>query len=391
MTDMVAPYSVLVCGGQIGRFGRWNNLSLLDLVKPVLTGSLASAGIKLADIGAAFVGNSFGGMLQNQETILGQVLFSTLGFASLRVHNVKNACSSGSDAVHLGWSSVAYGQYDCVLVVGVEKMTHPDHRGTMAALASASDRQPTSPNRSVFMDLNSERALRYMRVYGATPRHYAMCAVKNRAHALLNEKAAIRSAITVEDVLADRVVLNPLTRAMCGGIADGAASLFLVSEKFARRHSLSGPRIIASSVEGGCSDRQDGPSVTARSAKAAYEYAGVGPVDISLAEVHDPTSPQELFDIEDIGLCAPGGSIALLERQATSLGGAIPVNVSGGLTARGHPVGATGVAQIIEIAEQLEGRAGKRQVDGARIGIAQMAGGLVGADSAVATVHILSV
>ena len=237
--------SVMVCGGSVGSFGRWNSLSLADLAAPVLKETLARTGVEPRQINAVFVGNGFGGMLQNQETILGQVLLSGLGLTSLRVHNVKNACSSGSDAVHLAWSSIAYGQYDCVLVLGVEKMTHDDRTRTMDALASASDRQPTSPDRSVFMDLNSERALRYMKRYGATPRHFAMCTVKNRAHALLNEKAAVRRPITVEEVLADRVVLEPLTRAMCGGIADGAASLLLVSEPFARRHGLSGPRIIA--------------------------------------------------------------------------------------------------------------------------------------------------
>ncbi|HCP79979.1 MULTISPECIES: thiolase family protein [Alcaligenaceae] len=387
---MKALQSVLVCGGQVGKFGRQPESTLASLAAPVLKGTLAATGIKPTDIEAAFVGNGFGGLLQNQETILGQVLLGGAGLGPIRIHNVKNACSSGSDAVHLAWSSIAYGQYDCVLVLGVEKMTHDDPKATMSALASASDRQPTSAGRSVFMDLNSERAMRYMERYGATPKHFAMCVVKNRAHALMNEMAAVHQALTVDEVLADRTVVAPLTRAMCGGIADGAASLLLVSESFARRHGLKGARLAASAVEGGDAQRGDGPSVTARCAQTAFEQAGLGPNDVSLAEVHDPTAPQELLDIEDIGLCGPGEAFKLLEQQATSLGGRIPVNVSGGLTARGHPVGATGVAQIVEIAEQVEGRAGKRQVTGAKVGLAQMAGGLLGDDSAVATIHILT-
>jgi len=387
---MKALRSVMVCGGQVGKFGRQPASTLASLAGPVLAGTLAQTAIKPRDVEAAFIGNGFGGLLQNQETILGQVLLSELGLGPMRVHNVKNACSSGSDAVHLAWSSIAYGQYDCVLVLGVEKMTHDDPKVTMSALASASDRTPTNAGRSVFMDLNAERAQRYMDRYGATPRHFALCTVKNRQHALLNHKAAVHQSLTVEEVLADRVVVGSLTRAMCGGIADGAASVLLVSEAFARRNGLKGTWLLASAVEGGDAQREHGPSVTARCAQAAYEQAGLGPGEVSLAEVHDPTAPQEILDIEDLGLCGHGEGYVLLERNETSLGGRLPINVSGGLTARGHPVGATGVAQIVEIAEQLEGRAGRSQVEGARVGLAQMAGGLVGNDSAVATVHILT-
>ncbi|MGE4125575.1 MAG: thiolase family protein [Pusillimonas sp.] len=381
---------VYVCGGHCSAFGRFDDMSLIDLALPALRSTLGAACVDAQEINAAFVGNSFGGLLQNQESILGQVLLSAAGLHGVPVHNVKNACSSGSDAVHLAWSSIAHGQYDCVLVLGIEKMTHPDRSKTFSALASVSDREPESPDRSVFMDLNAERAVRYMNAYGATPRHFAMSVVKNRNHALLNPRAALRKAITLDEVLCDRVITSPLTRAMCGGVSDGAASLLLVSEAFARKKSLTGVRLVASAVAGGHANRGDGPTVTARCAELAYNQAGVGPGDISLAEVHDPTAPQELFDIEDVGLCERGHAFELLEKGAFSLGGQVPVNVSGGLVARGHPVAATGVAQIVEIAEQLEGRAGKAQVANARLGLAQMAGGLIGDDSAVATVHILS-
>lgn len=387
---MASPGEVVVAGSHVGRFGMMLERSINELALESINGAFADAGLDTSSLNAAYVGNAFGGLIQGQETILGQILLGAAGISALPVHNVKNACSSGADAMHLGWSAVAHGQYDCVLVLGVEKMTHTDRTRTMGALASATDRVSTDPGRSVFMDVNVERAQRYMRDFGATPRHFAQCAAKNRAHAMLNRNAAIRKAISIEEILADRVVLAPLTRAMCGGIADGAATVILVSPAFALKHGLSGPRVVGSVVVSGDPDGKLGVSATARAARAAFEQSGIAPADISLAEVHDPTSPQELFDLEDIGLCGRGAAIRLVEEGATTLGGRLPVNVSGGLTSRGHPVGATGVAQVVEVTQQLRGRAGAAQVAGARIGLAQMAGGLLGCDSAVAVVHILS-
>ena len=384
------PCEVVVAGGEVGAFGLWPDSSLQTLAQPVVEAALRDAGVQAAQLEAAYVGNALGGLMQGQETMLGQMLLPASGIQSIPVHNVKNACSSGADAMALAWSAVAYGQYDCVLVLGVEKMTHPDRTRAMAALASASDRQPTDPGRSVFMDLNAERAKNYMRRYGATPRHFALCAAKNRFHASLNHKAAVRTLMDADAILQDRMVLDPLTRAMCGGIADGAAAVVLVSSAFARRHGLHGPKVRASCVVSGQPQRSaDAPSASARCGVLAFTAAGLDPRDVSLAEVHDPTAPQEFIDIEDLGLCAPGQAFVLTESGQTQLGGRMPVNVSGGLTCRGHPVGATGVAQIVELSRQLSDRAGPAQVAGARWGLAQMAGGLLGSDSAVACVHLL--
>ena len=219
------PCEVVVAGGEVGAFGLWPDSSLQTLAQPVVEAALRDAGVQAAQLEAAYVGNALGGLMQGQETMLGQMLLPASGIQSIPVHNVKNACSSGADAMALAWSAVAYGQYDCVLVLGVEKMTHPDRTRAMAALASASDRQPTDPGRSVFMDLNAERAKNYMRRYGATPRHFALCAAKNRRHASLNPQAAVRTLMDADAILQDRMVLDPLTRAMCGGIADGAAAI----------------------------------------------------------------------------------------------------------------------------------------------------------------------
>jgi len=380
---------VYVAGGAVSSFGKKLDLTLEQITLPVVQEAVAASGFGFGDIEAAFIGNAFGGALTGQESILGQVLLRSLPLNGIPIHTVKNACSSGSDAVHLAWNAVAFGQYDCVLVIGAEKLLHTDRSLPFAVLASATDHPPVAEGRSVFIDVNAGRAQRYMETYGAEPRHFAQCASKNRYHASLNDKAAQRNPMSWQDILADTVVVAPLTRSMCGGLSDGAAALVLVSERFHRRVATTGVRITASAISSGVSKPDEVGSATERAAHRAFAQGGVDPKDVSLAEVHDPTSPQEFLDIEDLGLCARGGAIALLEEGATTLGGRLPVNVSGGLTARGHPVGATGVAQIVEITEQLAGRAGKNQVERARIGIAQMAGGLLGTDSAVASVHLL--
>jgi acetyl-CoA acetyltransferase len=358
----------------------------------VIQDALTAAGVQAADVQAAFVGNAFGGAIVDQESILAQVLLQPAGLNGIPMQTVKNACSSGSSAMHLAWSAVAYQQYDCVLVLGAEKLTHAEKRKSFAALATATDHPTVDENRSVFMDVNADRAKRYMSAYGATTRHFAQVAAKNRQHARLNERASVRTPISIDEVLQDRVVVPPLTRAMCGGVVDGAACLILVSPEFAaRRVLLHATRVVASSLVSGVNDGAATASATARAGAAAYAQSGVDPKDIAVAEVHDSTAPQELFDLEDLLFCGRGEAIRLLEEGVTALGGRLPVNTSGGLISRGHPVGATGVAQIVEIHEQLVGRAGARQAGSPKVGLAQMAGGLLGNDSAVATVHVLTV
>lgn len=386
------PQIPVVAGGAVGSFGRFVDSSLVDIAGPVIKGGLAQAGITAGDVQAAFVGNAFGGAIVDQESIMAQVLLTPAGISAVPMHTVKNACSSGSSAVHLAWNTIAYGQYDCVLVLGAEKLTHNDRQRSFAALATATDHPSVDANRSVFMDVNAARANRYMERYGATPRHFAQVAAKNRRHASLNERASLRALMSVDEVLADRIVVPPLTRAMCGGIVDGAACLVLMSPRFAARHGvLNVTRLVTSALVSGIPEGGEDRNATARAAASAYNSCGIDPKDVTVAEVHDSTAPQELFDLEDLMLCGRGEAIRLLDDGDTALGGRVPVNTSGGLTSRGHPVGATGVAQIVEVHEQLLGRAGLRQAGSPKVGIAQMAGGLLGNDSAVATVHILTV
>jgi acetyl-CoA acyltransferase len=382
----------VIAGGDVGPFGRFVDCTLIDIALPVIKRALEEAGIAAADVQAAFVGNAFGGSIVDQESILAQVLLAPAGISAIPMQTVKNACSSGSSAVHLAWSAVAYGQYDCVLVLGAEKLTHADKRRSFAALATATDQKSVNDNRSVFMDVNAARANRYMELYGATPRHFAQVAAKNRAHASLNQRASMRDPISIDDVLNDRIVVPPLTRSMCSGIVDGAACLILMSPQYAARRGVSAvTRLASSSLVSGVPAGNGAANATARAGLAAYKEAGIDPKDVAVAEVHDASAPQELFDLEDLRLCGRGEAIRLLNDGATTLGGRIPVNTSGGLTSRGHPVGATGVAQIVEIHEQLLGRAGALQAGAPKVGLAQMAGGLLGSDSAAATVHILTV
>ena len=305
------PHIPFVAGGSVGPFGRFLDRSLLDISLPVVRGALADAGIEPADLQAAFVGNAFGGAIIDQESILAQVLLAPAGIRGIPMHTVKNACSSGSNAVHLAWSAVAYGQYDCVLVLGAEKLTHADKRRSFAALASATDHKVVDENRSVFMDVNAARANRYMEVYGATPRHFAIVAAKNRRHATLNPRASLREPISVDEVLADRTVVPPLTRAMCGGIVDGAACAVLVSRSFAARRGIShATRLVASSLATGVPGGDESGNATARAGQGAYTQSGVDPRDVSIAEVHDATAPQEFFDLEDLMLCLDGALAA---------------------------------------------------------------------------------
>jgi acetyl-CoA acetyltransferase len=382
----------VVAGGAIGKFGRLLELPLTDIARPVVLDALADAGISIADVEAAFLGNAFGGSIIGQESILAQILLTPLGFRNIPMHTVKNACSSGSDAVHLAWSSVASGQYECVLVLGAEKLTHEDRRKAFQALSTATDHPVVDESRSVFTDVNAGRARRYMETYGATARDFAEVAAKNRFHASLNERAASRDLMSAEEVLADRAIVDPLTRAMCSGIVDGAACVILMGEARARRKGIAKPtKVVASAMVSGNPDADEGGNATHRAAVAAYAQSGMDPRSVDIAEVHDATAPQELLDIEDLMFCGRGEAFRLLRDGATKLGGRIPVNTSGGLISRGHPVGATGVAQVVEIYEQLQGCAGARQSNNPKIGLAQMAGGLLGKDSAAATVHILAV
>jgi acetyl-CoA acetyltransferase len=272
-------------------------------------------------------------------------------------------------------------------------MTHPDKARSFAALGAAVDLEEAAeqaaaaPGHSPFMDIYAAKARAYMRDSGATAADFAQISVKSHWFAARNPKAQYRAEVTVEEVLASREISPPLTLLMCSPIGDGAAAVLFVSDSYARAHGLSDPvRVRAISLVSGM---DDGPGAPERAAQAAYAASGVDPADIDVAEVHDAAAPAELIAYEELGLCARGDGPKLLQTGETALGGRVPVNTSGGLLSKGHPVGATGCAQIVQVVEQLRGRAGERQVDGARLGLTHNGGGSIGTDAGAFAVTIL--
>jgi acetyl-CoA acetyltransferase len=248
-----------------------------------------------------------------------------------------------------------------------------------------------SGQRTVFMDVYAWMARRHMEKYGTTQRQLAVIASKNHFHSSMNPLAQYQTTFTVEEVLAAPEVAWPLTRPMCSPIGDGAAAVVIVSPRKARALGIAKPvRVLTSVLHSGWDHGADEPGTVELCAEEAYREAGLGPAELSLVECHDASAPAELMAYESLGLCAKGEGGPLVDAGATRLGGRIPVNTSGGLLRKGHPVGATGIAQIVELTEQLQGRAGSRQVADARVGLAHNGGGAIGTDAAAMCVTILA-
>jgi len=393
--------SVRVAGAAMTAFGKYPDRGVRSLAEEAVTAALADAGAGLDEVGMVFFGNAASGLVTRQECVRGQVALRRLGLAGTPVVNVENACASGSTAVHLAWLAVASGQCDVALAVGAEKLTHPDKTVTFKAMESAVDQEELDEikarigaeqggaSRSMFMDVYADMTKRYMARTGATPRDFAQVAVKNHHAGALNPKAQYRDEVTVEEVLGSRPISPPLTLLMCSPIGDGAAAVVLASEEWARRHGTDAVTLRASVLVSGAGDGDVAPGAT-RAARKAFEAAGIGPEELHVVELHDATAPAELFLYEEIGLCAESDGPRLLASGATALGGRMPVNPSGGLLSKGHPVGATGCAQMVELANQLRERCGDRQRPGARVALMENGGGYVGRDVAAAAVMILS-
>jgi acetyl-CoA acetyltransferase len=396
------------------RFGKHLDTGLKALGREALLQALEDAGVEKEQLEAAFVGNAMAGLITGQECIRGQVVLRSAGIGGIPVVNVENACASASTALHQAATMVSAGVYDVVLALGVEKLYHPDKQRSFAAIGSAVDTEEIASimeglkkaakaqgaekassgagkSRSMFMDFYAAGARRHMEAYGTTARQFAAVAAKNSYHGSLNPKAQFRQALTVDEVLAEPMIAEPLTRAMCSPIGDGAAGAVIVSERKARELGIRKPVYIRSCILRSGWDHGPGePGAVDVCVREAFEKAGVGPDDLDVIECHDASAPAELTYYEEFGLCKPGEGGALIESGATHLGGRIPVNPSGGLLRKGHPVGATGLAQITELVEQLRGQSGERQVPEARVGLAQNGGGTVGGDAAAMCATIVS-
>ena len=379
---------VYVAGVGMTRFAKQPGRTLKDLTAEAVTAVLKDAGRPAEDVRSCYFGNAVAGSMTGQEMLAGQFLLRPLGLGGIPVFNVENACASASTAFHLAWQAVATGVHDAVLAVGAEKMTHPDKARSFAAIGGSVD-VDTAPadlpaGRSFLMDMYAGAALRYMERTGTTRADLARVVVKNHRHGKLNPAAQYGGELTVDQVLAAREIVWPFTLPMCSPISDGAAAALLVS----RDLCPSGPAVTVLASAARSAPVDGTTSVTSLAAAAAYEQAGLGPADLHCVEVHDAAASAELVIYEQLGLAEPGGGAALIRSGNPTLGGSRPVNTSGGLLARGHPIGATGLAQIAEAVAQLRGTAGGRQVPGARIALTQNAGGWHGSDNVASVVHI---
>lgn len=373
----------MITGVGITDFGRFPDLNEEVMAQYAIRKALADAGIAVSEVQAFYCGNALGGMLPGQRALREM---NTEGGA---VYNVDNACSSGATALNLALQALHAEQYETVVVFGM------DHLSSLGGGPLQLNQKDWNNRRGMIMPaLYAMRAARYMHDHKVTPASLADVSVKNRRHGVLNPIAKFCKLATREEVLASRPVAEPLTLLQCcPAVVDGAAALVLSTKP---SQGVARPvQVRASVVQSGLFETapvdMTEAEITARTARLAYEQAGVGPQDLSLMEVHDAFTISELLYYEALGLCDRGGAAALLESGATTLGGRVPVNPSGGLIAKGHPPGATGVAQIVEVCEQLQGRAGARQVQGARIGLTQVTGGGIwGMDHAACSIHILS-
>lgn len=376
-----------VAGVGMTAFGKHLDRRLAELAGEAAGAALEHAGADAGHVDLVVMANSMAGLLQDQESVRGQVALAGSPFAGKPLVNVENACASSSSAVQVASWALLAGAARSVLVVAVEKLFHRDKTATFRALASASDAPKTVENRSMFMDFYARRARHHMREYGTTVQQLAAVSVKNRGHGALNPLAQFRQEVALEDVLNSRMIADPLTLLMCSPVSDGAAALLLTR----RRDLAPGAPAVAIRGLGLSSGDSAGPEYETirRTARAAYQAAGLTARDVDVAEVHDATSIAEIEACEALGLAERGEGGALAESGAAGLHGRLPVNPSGGLLSRGHPVAASGAAQLAELTWQLRGEAGDRQVRNCVVAMAENHGGLVGDDVAVATVTIL--
>jgi benzoylsuccinyl-CoA thiolase BbsB subunit len=378
----VTGVSIIAAG--MAKFGRFPDRPLTDIGVEAVRAALADAeDFDPALIQAAYVGTQWGG------SMIGQRILLQTGLLGIPIVNVENACSSGASGLREAFIAVRAGMYDAVLALGCDKLSHTG--GTLT-------RHPDDYDGSLGLSppaLYALRLRRYLHDYNVSVADVAGVCVKNRRHALHNEHALFRKELTLDEVLNSRPVADPLTLLQCCARSDGAAAVVVASDRIAAKFGKRAIRIRCSELASGryrpgFRDMTT-PEITLRTAKQAYEAAGVGPDDIDLAEVHDAFSIAEILYYESLGFCGQGEGTQFLARGDASIGGRIPVNPSGGLMAKGHPPGATGLAQIVEAVTQLRGEAGPRQVENARIALTHCTGGGVsGLDHGACTIHILA-
>jgi acetyl-CoA acyltransferase len=381
---------VSIIGVGMTRFGKWLERSIEDLGQEAVWNAIDDAHIPAKDIQVAYVGNGLAPQLTELKGTIGQHVLTQAGLFGMPVINVENACSSGSTALRGALLEVASGNCDVALALGVEKLFCGDTARSAAAMAQGTALAKLG---FMFVGLYSMQLRRWVEKYGVTKEQFAKVVVKNSYNGSLNPYAQFRKPLTIEEVLKSRVVAEPLTQFMCSTMGDGAAAAVVCAKDLARKYTSKPLVDIAACelVSGTFTFPGEGHEpITKRAAKRAYEKAGIGPKDVNVAEVHDGMAPAELLLYEELGFCKEGEAGRMIDDGKTALTGPIPVNPSGGLAAKGHPVGATGLAQIAEIVWQLRGEAGERQVTNKpRVGLTENAGGWSSDDNAACAVTIL--
>lgn len=403
-----------VVGVGMTPFGRHVDRTVRSLTAEAVAAALQDANASASDVEVVFFGNVGQGAIEGQHAVRGQIALAAAGIEGVPIINVENACASSSTALSLAFSQVSQGAVEVALVVGAEKMAVPERERVAAifdgcwdvahaeeysaAMGSMGRGMIPEASRSlpkaasVFMEIYAGMARWHMETFGTTAEQIAIASSKNHAHSAWNPLSQFRNAFSVEEVLGGRPVAWPLTVPMCAPVSDGAAAILVCSPRALKRLAHNRAVRILSSVGRSGRDRPVGDyrqHVSHLAAVAAYEQAGVDPKDISVAEVHDATSFAEILQTENLMFCGFGEGGRLAQSGATSIGGRIPVNPSGGLVSKGHPIGATGAAQIFELVTQLRGEAGRRQVEGARLAVAENGGGFRTVEEAAVCITVL--
>ena len=383
-----------IIGVGMHKFGKFLDRSLKELSRVAVWSAIHDAGIDAKQIEAVYFSNVLGGLITGQEAIRGQVFLRDSGFEGLPIVNVEGACASGSIALQQAILGIAAGLYDVVLAVGAEKLYLDDTARSIEAMATNTDVELMARCGFQFTASYSMSLRKYMQKYGWTQEQFARVAAKNKYNGSMNPYAQYQNPMSVEEILNSRIISWPLTLYMCSTMADGAAAAIVCAKERVQKIGARLPVKVAACClrSGEVTGEDDGQK---RVAFDAYEAAGLGPKDIEVAEVHDAMAPGEMIRIEKLDFCQPEEVANLADKGHFALRGRLPVNPSGGLSARGHPIGATGLAQIVELVWQMRGEAGARQVKGLsslypRVGLAQNSGGNVEGSPAALTVTILT-
>ena len=366
------------------RFGKHPESDATDLGSAALREAITDAAIDPRALEAVYVGHVFQGM------VTGQRILAQVGLAGLPLANVENACSSGATAIREASLAIRAGENDVVIAIGTEHLTNK--------FSGALTPDPSDPEAAVgatMPAIYAMRARRYMEEFGMTREQLAAIPVKNKANAARNPLAHFRKEITIKDVLESRPIADPLNLHDCSPVTDGAAAVILMSDTAAQKYANGrAVRLAASTLRSGSVDVEPTSMtyepLTWETAREAYEKSGIGPDEVDFAEVHDCFSIAEVLRVEGLGLFEQGSYPWAVERGEANIDGRLPINPSGGLLGKGHPLGGTGVAQVVELVRQLRGEAGDRQIEGARVGLAHCRGGkAVGIEGAACTVQIL--